>query len=419
MPSSASFLSGDAGAARTDGRGARPGRGDGGRRAGLLTAAIYAALFAALGAHLPFWPAWLRGRGLSEVEIGGYLGLALAARIAGATLLPMLADRFALRRALLAGAAVLSAALVLLHIAVEGYRTLLVVGLAAGFALGPLIPLGEGLGVRAATRWGFSYGRARAAGSVAFLLMNAAMGWALASLGADAVLWAIVAGLVLLAALAPLHPGGGAPPGAGNDRAGLTEGAALLCHPAFLAFALAASLGQASHAVYYGFSVLHWSAQGIGGPTIGLLWATGVMAEIGLLLGPGRAWVTRLGASRALALGTGAGVLRWGLMALEPPVALLWPLQGLHAFTFAVAHLGAIAFAAAALPPRLQASAQGIVGGAMGGVAIAVATAAAGAIGGALGLAAAYWLAAAMSALALAAALVLARRWRPGESLVA
>jgi PPP family 3-phenylpropionic acid transporter len=53
-----------------------------------------------------------------------------------------------------------------------------------------------------------------------------------------------------------------------------------LRQPAFLAIAAAGSLIQASHAVYYGFSTLDWSAKGFGGVTIGMLWALGVAAEI-------------------------------------------------------------------------------------------------------------------------------------------
>jgi MFS1 family protein len=47
-------------------------------------------------------------------------------------------------------------------------------------------------------------------------------------------------------------------------------------------FLLAASMIQASHALYYTFGTLHWRAQGFADGTIGALWALGVLAEIGL-----------------------------------------------------------------------------------------------------------------------------------------
>lgn len=383
-------------------------------RGGLLTAGFYAALFFALGAHLPYWPVWLRQWGLSEAEVGSYLGLALAVRVVGAALMPALADRFALRRRLVAGCGAAAAAIFLAHLAIGSREALLAATLMAAFALAPLTPMGEALGIRASALHGFAYAHARAVGSLAFLAMNVGLGALLARLGAVAVLWAVVANLALVAALGAVHPGGGAPPGAGPDRARLGEAAALMRQPAFLAFALAASLGQASHAVYYAYGTLTWLKQGIGAEVIGLLWATGVVAEIALMLGPGRRLVERIGPARALMAAGAAGVVRWVLMSLAPAEALLWPVQCLHAVTFAVGHLGAIAFVAQAVPPRLQASAQGLHAGALGGTAFALATLAAGRISAGFGATATWWLAAAMSAAALAAALGLARLWDGG-----
>ena len=62
------------------------------RREGLLTSAWYGALFFAFGAHLPYWPVWLADWGLTQAEIGSYLGLGLVLRVIGATALPALAD---------------------------------------------------------------------------------------------------------------------------------------------------------------------------------------------------------------------------------------------------------------------------------------------------------------------------------------
>ncbi len=383
-------------------------------REGLLTCGWYAAAFLAIGAHLPYWPIWLSDWGLSQSEIGTYLGLAMAARIAGASTLPALADRLAIRRATLAAAAAASAAVFLAHLSIETRPALLAATLAAAFAMAPLMAVGEALGLRASARSGFAYAHARAVGSLAFLAMNVALGAVIARFGSQAVLWAVVLNLLAAAGFALIHPGGGAPPGAGLDRSRFREALGLLRHRVFLTFAVAISFGQASHAVYYVYGTLIWLGQGIGAHFVGLLWAIGVVAEIGLMLGPGRRVVAWLGPARAVAVAGLAGVLRWGLMSLEPGLALLWPVQCLHALTFALGHLGAIAFVAAAVPPRLQASAQGLYSGLMGGGAFALATLAAGRISAGFGPAAAYWLAAAMSACAFVAALRLRRVWSRG-----
>jgi PPP family 3-phenylpropionic acid transporter len=384
------------------------------RREGLLTSAWYGALFFAFGAHLPYWPIWLAEWGLSQAEIGTFMGLALVLRVVGSTVLPALADHFAARRVVISVAALASAAVFGGHLFIETRPVLLAATLAAAFATGPLIPLGEALGVRAAAMHGFAYAHARAVGSLAFLVMNVGLGALIARLGPEVVLWAVALNFIAVAALGVVHPGGGAPPGAGLDRSKLREALGLMAHPVFLTFAVAASIGQASHAVYYVYGTLGWIGQGIGPGVIGLLWAIGVVAEILLMLGPGRRLVGRIGPARAVALAGLAGVLRWGLMSLTPELALLWPVQCLHALTFGMGHLGAMAFVAAAIPPRMQASAQGLYGGGMGGVAIALATLAAGGISAAFGAASAYWLAAAMSGFALVAGLRLGRIWDGG-----
>jgi PPP family 3-phenylpropionic acid transporter len=386
-------------------------------REGLLTCAWYGALFFAAGAHLPYWPVWLAAWGLSEAEIGTYVGLALALRVVGSTVLPALADGFAARRAAITIAALTAAGVFFLHLFIETRPALLAATLAVAFVNAPLIPLGEALGMRAAAMHGFAYAHARAVGSLAFLAMNVGLGALIARLGPGVVLWAVALNFLAVAALGAVHPGGGAPPGAGLDRSKLRETLRLTTHPVFLTFAVAASIGQASHAVFYVYGTLGWVGQGIGPGTIGLLWATGVAAEIWLMLGPGRRLVERIGPAGAVMLAGAAGVLRWGLMSVEPPQVLLWPIQCLHAVTFGLGYLGAMAFVAAAVPPRLQASAQGLYGGGIGGLAFALATLAAGAINASFGAASAYWLAAAMSGVGLLAALRLQRVW-DGQSII-
>ena len=68
------------------------------------------------------------------------------------------------------------------------------------------------------------------------------------------------------------------------------------------------------------------------------------------------------GRSAALALSGAGGVLRWGAMMADPAGFWLWPIQGLHALTFAAGHLGAIAFISRAVPDRYAAAAQGAAG---------------------------------------------------------
>ena len=66
-----------------------------------------------------------------------------------------------------------------------------------------------------------------------------------------------------------------------------------------------------------------------------------------------------LGPIPLISLGAGGAVLRWGVMALDPPVYLLPFLQGLHGLSFAATHLGSMMFLQRAAPAGLAATAQG------------------------------------------------------------
>src|SRR5262249_2362109 len=125
----------------------------------------------------------------------------------------------------------------------------------------------------------------------------------------------------------------------------------------------AASLIQASHAIYYGFSALDWRAAGPDGGALGALLALAVGAGNALFSvsgGPPVAPPTLL-----LLRAAGAGLRRSG-PGFDPPTALLPPLQCLHALSFGATHLGALGFMARAAPAELGATAQGYLAVALG-----------------------------------------------------
>ena len=386
-----------------------------GQRAAWLSAAYYFATFAALGAHLPYWPVWLETWGLSSGEVGFYLGAATVARILGTTLLPMLGDLYGIRRLLIVVTALATVLVHLAHLVVETEGVLMGLTLVAAVVMAPATPMGEALGLRAAERFGFQYAPVRAAGSIGFIAANVGVGAVMGSLGPNAALWTVVAGFTGVAILGALHPGGGAAPGADADRVRLAETPLLLGLPVFLVFALASAFHQASHMVYYIYSVLDWRAQGISDAVIGWLWAVGVIAEVVLMLGPGRHWVARIGPSHALALAAMAGLIRWVALTASPEQIWLWPLQALHALSFGLGHLAAMAFLAAAIPGRLLGTAHGVKSGILGGGLNALVLFIAGWVVASADIATAYWLAAGLSALAIGLALALNRIWDGGR----
>lgn len=387
------------------------------RRAEAAYAAVYAGVFLALGALIAFWPVWLEARGLSEAAIGWLSALAVGVRIVAGLAAPALADglggadRGAARATLLAlaiGGAVVAAA----HPPLTSLAALVAATALLAVAFGGFVPLAEADGYAAAERFGFSYQRARSVGSAGFLAATLSVGALVAQIGVDAVMGFIAAAFALAAFGAAATPRPQTAPAEQAARAprrfraaldGALAGAWALSRDRRLAIGVAAAAAiQASHAVYYTYGSLHWSQAGLTPPTIGLLWALGVAAEIVFFLTVGRALTARLGPRGAFTLAGLAAVARWGAMALEPGLAWLLFWQCLHALSFAAGHLALMAFVAAETRPEQAATAQGAAAAAIG-VVLLVGTALASLLYPAVG-AAAYGLGAALALLGVAAA---------------
>ncbi len=382
-------------------------------RPGLHTSAFYAALFMTTGVQLPFWPLWLADWGPTPAEIGLYTALGMAVRVVAGLAIPALADRLDQRRLTIVACAAAGIVLYLAHLGIHTRPLLLAATLAVGAVMAGIGPIAEALGVAAARFWSFPYAQARGIGSLGFLVANLAAGAVIARTGAWIALWFVVIGLAAVLALALRHPG--ARKVRGQIPPDLGEIARLVMHPTFALFMAAVAFTQASHAVMYALGTLHWRALGLGEGEIGALWAAAVAVEIVFLVTVGSAIAEWLGPVRALACSGLAGILRWGAMMADPTGFWLWPIQGLHTLTFAMAHLGAIAFIARAVPDRDAAAAQGATGSMAAGGVMALGMALAAVVYPALG-GLTYGIGAALSALGLGFAWVLGRSWR-GEGI--
>lgn len=353
-------------------------------------ALVYAAFFLIVGWHLPLFPVWLTARGLDPAAIGFVLAAMQAVRVVGTPVGTRIADRYgSLRGAIILTTIASTAAIGVLGIA-NGFAFVLFASVTLAFVSAPVLPLTDAYGLKGLAARAKSYGPVRLWGSVAFIAANLTGGVLLNVLAPGNLIWVICAGncsLALAALLLPPMPGESTPRGTGSHSH--------LRQPAFLAIAAAASLIQASHAVYYGFSTLDWTAKGFDGVTIGVLWALGVVAEIVLFAFAGRL-PRSIGPVTLIVIGAAGGILRWSAMTFDPPASFLFPLQLLHALSFGATHLGTMMFLSRNAPEGNRAAAQGDVATASS-LAMAAASALAGVLYGASG-AAAYGAMAALAA---------------------
>ncbi|HEY0441733.1 MAG TPA: MFS transporter [Xanthobacteraceae bacterium] len=327
----------------------------------LRLALLYAGVFVAMGIQMPFLPVWLAAKGLDERAIGAALAAYSLARVAAIPFVTHAADRFArLHTAILIAAAGTALSFTLLGLA-QGqliFAALIVAGIAAAATL----PLVEAYALHGLATRGRAYGPVRLWGSAAYIIGNIAAGLISTVIAPVSLIWPLVAvywaSVLTALGMRPLN----AAPARRVATAGWRN---LFGVPGLIPIVAAASLIQASHSLYYGFSTLQWSAGGLDGPSIGALWAVGVIAEIVLFAASPRlpGWASP---AVLIVIGAAGGIVRWTAMAFDPPGTLLPVLQCLHALSFGTTHLGAVQFLTRAAPAGSAASAQGFLATVMG-----------------------------------------------------
>ena len=363
----------------------------------LATGAVY-------GLNLAFFPLWLSARGLDAATIGLVSALPTFASIFFTPAVCAFIDR---RDRLASGFVAFALIVPVGFLAMALAPTPLWVAVAAvigATARAPLQSLGDALAFALVARdRRVDYGSVRLWVSVAVLIAMGAGGFALERVAGPSIIWIFVVvtalGAAVALAVAPSDRDIDAP-------TGMFAAAGRLARPsrALALVVAAAALTQGSHATLYTFASLGWRAQGDGDGFIGLIWATGVAAEIGLFALSGRIGVA--GKARLfLILGAAAAALRWLIVAAFAPsgwAALI--LQASHLASYGATHLGTLYLAARLAPKDARAQVQGWIN-----AAVAATTMAATALSGflwSLGPSVAYGAMAAMAAAGLALALM-------------
>jgi MFS transporter, PPP family, 3-phenylpropionic acid transporter len=376
-------------------------------------ASFGAAYFLAAGAFMSYWPVWLRHRGISDAEIGTLFMARQLVSVAATLGIGFLAHRIGNLRGMLLALSIAAVVMMGGYQASYTFLALLMVGLIWGAVWAPTMALYDGVLVNEARTRGIVYGRLRLWGSVAFIAGTLSCGFAVEHYGPPSVLYVGLAGVVLLVPFALLLPAADKLESGGPRHApfGLFD---LFRNRSFVLFMIAAGFCQSSHAVLYSFGTLTWRGAGISDVTISMLWGEGVAVEILMMLGSG--WlIQRIGVTGMIGFGLACGLVRWTGMAFTTDIPALIFLQMLHAGTFAASHLGAMAFIQRALPASGVALGQSIYYALGTGATQAVIFQFAGLLYSHYGQHAFLGMTA-ISAVGMAALLLLARSWK-GELL--
>ncbi len=292
-------------------------------------ALFFTAIFLVAGTKLPYLPVWLDFRGLSGAEIAIITAAPLFLRIVATPAIAMLADRWGNHRGMVVLLAWCSLACLLTLSMMTGFWPILAVTLVLAIVTTSIMPLTETIAMTGVRQAGADYGRMRLWGSLSFIAASFLSGVLVTRHGAGIVAGVLIAGGLATVVAAHLLP---RPVALSDGRTGVAIGdiVAMLRNPRFVGFLAAVGLIQSAHAVFYTFGVLHWRAQGLSESWAGVLWAIGVIAEIGLFAFSG-AVMRRMGALGLILAGGLASVVRWVAMGFDPaggtglPAGPAWP----------------------------------------------------------------------------------------------
>lgn len=330
----------------------------------LRLCAGYFAYFGAVGIFAPFWSPYLALRGFSALEIGVLIAVVAAARsvspigfgwLADATQRPTMVLRIA------AGLAAASFALLPLQSGLAGFVALSV---CFGVFWNSVIPLYDAHTLSHLGAASARYGRLRLWGSVGFIVFSWAGGVWFGRVGYEQVplliLGLTAATFVATLAISPM-PARATPASSGRFGVALRSRAVIVA-------LLVSALVIMSFGPYYAFFSLWLERHGYDQATIGLLWALGVAAEIGVFA-LGQSLLARF-SIRMLFIAAAVGTaLRWLVVALlvASPVALALS-QLLHCLGFAVLHFATVLTAQRAFPRGLESSGQSLFSAVVYGV---------------------------------------------------
>ena len=317
--------------------------------------AIYGGFFLTAGIMLPFWPLWLESRGLGSLQIGLILALGPWMRVFSNPLIAQVADRSGRPKLILVILSALSLIAFISFLPAESFPYILCVSILAAICFPAMLPIAESQVMSSVIKYSLDYGRIRLWGSLTFIIGTLGTGFLIGKNNPDFILILIIFALLLTLLAALIFPREVKERGIYPKNAIVS----ILLQPRFILFVISASLLQASHAVYNGFSTLHWKESGIKEQLIGALWVEGVFAEI-LLFSISGFLIARIGPIKLLAIAGVCGLVRWTVLAQSTDIYALLSTQVLHALTFGAVHLGAMHFIASNAPAGRTATAQGI-----------------------------------------------------------
>lgn len=306
---------------------------------------------------------WFADQGLSAGEIGMLNAVPVMIMLVLNVVVGRIADRADDWRTVIIIGGVIAGVLPIALFFVSGFWSILIVWTLLSLPAASVGPVMDAATIRMTRRRGTQFGPIRAWGTMGYMIALVLVGFIITWLGGGIFLPMFVA-LSLARTVAafqlprfrgPVGAAATAPPPLQPGAANRLRDA---MQPFFVLPLIGFSIVIATHNSQNAFQALLWKEQGFSPDVIGPLLAVAATAEAALMFtfGP----IARRFSARALILVSACGaVIRWVLMAFEPGLGLLIPLQMFHSVTFALGYMGCMHFITNWTSDSIAAEAQG------------------------------------------------------------
>ncbi len=333
---------------------------------------FYFAYYFFVGAFVPYWGLYLQSEEFSAADIGILMSLFQISRIFAPNFWGWLADHTGKRAQWIKLTALLGLCGFTAVFWAHGFFWFFFVMAALSLFTSSTLPLAESLTLAHLATTNGHYSRIRMWGSMGFIVAAVLLGFMIDVSGIASLLWLLLAVQMALLVLSYTLPEPKVEPHA-HDHFSIWQ---VIKQPNVIALLVGCSLMVTAHGVLYNFYSIYLSEHGYSKGMIGLLWAVGVVCEIGIFMLMPKI-MAHFSLKAVLLVSLLLAVVRFSLIGVA--IDNIWILifaQTLHAATFGSFHAASVEVVTQFFTGRHQAKGQAIynsvaygVGGTIGGVA--------------------------------------------------
>ena len=325
-----------------------------------------------VGAFVPYWGLYLKSEQFSPADIGILMSLFQISRIFAPNFWGWLADHTGKRAQWIKLTAFLGLCGFTAVFWAHGFYWLFFVMAALSLFTSSTLPLAESLTLAHLATTNGHYSRIRMWGSFGFIVAAVILGFLIDFAGIKSLLWFLLMVQMILFILSYTLPD---PKVVAHehDHYSIWQ---VIKQPNVIALLIGCALMVTAHGVLYNFYSIYLSDHGYSKGMIGLLWAVGVICEIGIFILMPRI-MARYSLKTILLVSLALAILRFGMIGVAvDSLAMLILAQTLHAATFGSFHAASVEVITQFFNGRHQAKGQAIynsvaygIGGTVGGVA--------------------------------------------------